>query len=160
PVSGGAGRVAGVDRGRAAGRRTVHRGRGAGARGRDRRPRPVPGAGGRAGEPRVAAEARAARRARGRRRVPAPLPSRPGRTVHCGLLVGRRGVGANRQRHRTPGGLTMVDTGDNERERWLQDTIAEVGWAVVAVTAEPAHAFTVGLWESYGEPELVMFGLE
>lgn len=54
----------------------------------------------------------------------------------------------------------MAHPGDDERGRWLRDTIAEVGWAVVAVTAEPAHAFTVGLWQSYGEPELVMFGLE
>ena len=49
---------------------------------------------------------------------------------------------------------------DDERERWLRDTIAETGWAVVAVTAEPAHAFTIGLWQSYGQPELVMFGLD
>jgi hypothetical protein len=48
----------------------------------------------------------------------------------------------------------------DERGWWLRDTIAEVGWAVVALEAETAHAFTVGLWHSFGLAELAMFGLE
>jgi hypothetical protein len=47
----------------------------------------------------------------------------------------------------------------DERQSWLRDTIAQNGWAVVALDAERAHAFTVGLWHSYGLPELAMFGL-
>ena len=41
----------------------------------------------------------------------------------------------------------------------MRQTIAESGWAVVAVGGQRAHAFTVGLWHSYGIPELAMFGL-
>jgi hypothetical protein len=54
---------------------------------------------------------------------------------------------------------TGGDDGD-DRTRWLRTTIAEVGWAVVAVAADPAHAFTVGLWHSFDLPELAMFGLQ
>ncbi|GAB3280094.1 hypothetical protein GCM10027589_06960 [Actinocorallia lasiicapitis] len=35
----------------------------------------------------------------------------------------------------------------------------EHGWSVVGVREEPAWAFTVGLWHSFGVPELAMFGL-
>lgn len=50
--------------------------------------------------------------------------------------------------------------GDDDRDRWLRATIDEVGWAVVAVSADPAHAYTVGLWHTFDLPELAMFGLE
>jgi Domain of unknown function (DUF4262) len=44
-------------------------------------------------------------------------------------------------------------------DRWVYDTIAEVGWAVVAVSGETPYAFTIGVWHSYELPELAMFGL-
>src|SRR3954468_18330540 len=49
-----------------------------------------------------------------------------------------------------------------ERRAWGQggqDTIAETGWAVVAVSGETPYAFTIGVWHSYELPELAMFGL-
>ena len=62
--------------------------------------------------------------------------------------------------HTSYGCCTGGGDGDDEHVRWMRATIAEVGWAVVAVDAEQAHAFTVGLWHSFDLPELVMFGLE
>jgi hypothetical protein len=44
-------------------------------------------------------------------------------------------------------------------DRWVRDTVAEVGWAVVAVSGETPYAFTIGVWHSYELPELGMFGL-
>jgi hypothetical protein len=44
-------------------------------------------------------------------------------------------------------------------DRWVHDTIADVGWVVVAVSGETPYAFTVGLWHSYELPEIAMFGL-
>src|SRR6266566_1850316 len=44
-------------------------------------------------------------------------------------------------------------------EQWVTDTIADVGWAVVAVSGETPYAFTIGVWHSYELPELAMFGL-
>jgi hypothetical protein len=44
-------------------------------------------------------------------------------------------------------------------DQWVRDTIADVGWAVVAVSGETPYAFTVGLWHSYELPEVAMFGL-
>ncbi|MGC9667186.1 DUF4262 domain-containing protein [Planosporangium sp. 12N6] len=44
-------------------------------------------------------------------------------------------------------------------ERWVRDTVADAGWAVVAVSGETPYAFTIGLWHSYGLPEVAMFGL-
>jgi hypothetical protein len=44
-------------------------------------------------------------------------------------------------------------------DQWVHDTIAEAGWAVVAISGETPYAFTVGLWHSGQQPELAMFGL-
>jgi hypothetical protein len=44
-------------------------------------------------------------------------------------------------------------------DQWVHDTIAETGWAVVAVSGETPYAFTIGVWHSYDLPELAMFGL-
>jgi hypothetical protein len=44
-------------------------------------------------------------------------------------------------------------------DRWVHDTIAAAGWAVVAVSGETPYAFTIGVWHSYELPELAMFGL-
>jgi hypothetical protein len=44
-------------------------------------------------------------------------------------------------------------------DQWVHDTIADAGWAVVAVSGERPYAFTVGLWHSYELPEVAMFGL-
>lgn len=43
------------------------------------------------------------------------------------------------------------------------EDVAQYGWHVVAVYAEgdaPEFAFSIGLFETYGHPELVIFGLE
>src|SRR6266498_957426 len=53
---------------------------------------------------------------------------------------------------------------DTSRERgpwdqWVHDTVADVGWAVVAISGETPYAFTIGLWHSYEVPEVAMFGL-
>lgn len=53
---------------------------------------------------------------------------------------------------------------DTSRERgpwdqWVHDTVADVGWAVVAISGETPYAFTIGLWHSYEMPEVAMFGL-
>jgi Domain of unknown function (DUF4262) len=44
-------------------------------------------------------------------------------------------------------------------DKWVHDTIAETGWAVVAVSGETPYAFTIGVWHSFDLPELAMFGL-
>ncbi len=51
---------------------------------------------------------------------------------------------------------------DRERgqwDQWVHDTIADTGWAVVAVSGETPYAFTIGVWHSYDLPEMAMFGL-
>jgi hypothetical protein len=44
-------------------------------------------------------------------------------------------------------------------DQWVHDTVAESGWAVVAISGETPYAFTVGLWHTCQVPELAMFGL-
>jgi hypothetical protein len=44
-------------------------------------------------------------------------------------------------------------------DQWVRDTVAGAGWAVVAVSGGTPYAFTIGLWHSYGMPEVAMFGL-
>jgi hypothetical protein len=44
-------------------------------------------------------------------------------------------------------------------DRWVRDTVADIGWVVVAVSGETTYAFTIGLWHSYELPEVAMFGL-
>jgi hypothetical protein len=57
----------------------------------------------------------------------------------------------------------MVRTvGEDKSEQKVIDDIAEHGWHCVNVLAEGehvGHAFTVGLFQSYGHPELIIFGL-
>lgn len=48
-------------------------------------------------------------------------------------------------------------------ETRVTEDISSVGWHVVKVLPTPelsGWAFTVGLWQSYGHPELVIFGLD
>jgi hypothetical protein len=52
---------------------------------------------------------------------------------------------------------------DDQEQAWLRETIRQHGWAIQAVSAEPARrqppfAYTVGLTR-FGHPELVVFGL-
>src|SRR5690242_12634856 len=56
-------------------------------------------------------------------------------------------------------GCCAADRARNSWEQWVTDTIADVGWAVVAVSGETPYAFTIGVWHSYELPELAMFGL-
>lgn len=47
-------------------------------------------------------------------------------------------------------------------ERQVLDDIAEYGWHVVGIEAEgtsPAWAFTIGLYETYRHPEILIMGL-
>lgn len=52
--------------------------------------------------------------------------------------------------------------GEDSTEQKLIDDIATHGWHWIHILAEGAHvgyAFTVGLFQSYGHPELIVFGL-
>ena len=49
-----------------------------------------------------------------------------------------------------------LDDADDLYERHLVTTIAEKGFAVVHL---PEFAYTVGLWQSRQQPELIIFGL-
>src|SRR5690348_5316221 len=57
----------------------------------------------------------------------------------------------------------MVRTvAEDESEQKVLDDIKNFGWHCVHILAEhdlPQYSFTVGLFESYGHPELIMFGL-
>jgi hypothetical protein len=57
----------------------------------------------------------------------------------------------------------MVRTvGEDKSEQKVIDDIAEYGWHCVHVIAEGElveYSFTVGLFKSYGHPELIIFGL-
>jgi hypothetical protein len=57
----------------------------------------------------------------------------------------------------------MVRTGGEDKsEQKVIDDIAEYGWHCVHVIAEGElveYSFTVGLFRSYGHPELIIFGL-
>ncbi len=57
----------------------------------------------------------------------------------------------------------MVRTvGDDKSEQKVIDDIAEHGWHCVNIMAEGEHveySFTVGLHQTYGHPELIIFGL-
>lgn len=47
-------------------------------------------------------------------------------------------------------------------ERFIEEAVAQHGWAVQLIPgegAEPPFAYTVGLFESYGHPEIITFGL-
>jgi len=60
-------------------------------------------------------------------------------------------------------GSRMVRTvGEDESEQKLIDDVAEHGWHCVHIMAEDEHvaySFTVGLYETYGHPELIIVGL-
>lgn len=52
--------------------------------------------------------------------------------------------------------------GDDESEQKVIDDIANFGWHCVNIHPEGEHvgyAFTVGLFQTYGHPELIIFGL-
>lgn len=57
----------------------------------------------------------------------------------------------------------MVRTeGQDAGEQKVLDDIAGYGWHCVNILAErdlPPYAFTIGLFHSYGHPELIVFGL-
>ncbi|GGA88289.1 hypothetical protein GCM10011521_28320 [Arenimonas soli] len=57
----------------------------------------------------------------------------------------------------------MVRTvGEDKSEQKLLDDIAEFGWHCVHILAEGEHveySFTVGLFQSFRHPELIIFGL-
>ena len=47
-------------------------------------------------------------------------------------------------------------------DRKLLDDIARVGWAVVGIPEDdqgPGYAFSIGLFRSFGHPEIILFGL-
>ena len=52
----------------------------------------------------------------------------------------------------------------NDYEKRLIDQIAEYGWFCLTVAGgeegEPQFSYTIGLWETLGTPELIVFGLE
>lgn len=53
-------------------------------------------------------------------------------------------------------------TGKDASERKVLEDIAEYGWHCVHIFAEgdlPPYAFTVGVFETYKHPELIIFGL-
>lgn len=52
--------------------------------------------------------------------------------------------------------------GDTVIERKIIADIAETGWSAICIFGEPGHppfAYTIGLFESYGHPELLIYGL-
>lgn len=52
--------------------------------------------------------------------------------------------------------------GEGKSEQKVIDDIAQYGWHCVNIMAEGEHveySFTVGLFQSYGHPELIIFGL-
>jgi len=52
--------------------------------------------------------------------------------------------------------------GEDKSEQKLVDNVAEHGWHCIHILAEGEHvaySFTVGLFHSYGYPELIIFGL-
>src|SRR5690606_24619821 len=57
----------------------------------------------------------------------------------------------------------MVRTvGEDQREQKVIDDIATHGWHCVNIMADgelPPYSFSVGLFHSYGHPELIIFGL-
>lgn len=53
-------------------------------------------------------------------------------------------------------------TGNDKAEQKLLDDIAVHGWHCIHILADGArvgYSFTVGLFQSYGHPELIVFGL-
>lgn len=53
-------------------------------------------------------------------------------------------------------------SGEDKSEQKVIDDIATHGWHCIHITAEGAlvsYSFTVGLFQSYGHPELIVFGL-
>lgn len=58
--------------------------------------------------------------------------------------------------------MMVREVGENESEQKVIDDIAEYGWHCVNIHPEGEHvgyAFTIGLFQSYGHPELIIFGL-
>jgi hypothetical protein len=57
----------------------------------------------------------------------------------------------------------MVRTvGEDQSEQRVLDDIAQFGWHCVHILAEhgrPEYSFTIGLFQTYGHPELIIFGL-
>ncbi|NIK08936.1 hypothetical protein FHY11_002446 [Xanthomonas arboricola] len=52
--------------------------------------------------------------------------------------------------------------GVDESERQLLDDVAEHGWHCIHITEEGeqvGYSFTVGLYQTFGHPELIIFGL-
>jgi hypothetical protein len=50
----------------------------------------------------------------------------------------------------------------DEREKKVLEDVARFGWHVIIVPASnagPAFAYTIGLFKSYGHPEIIIFGL-
>ena len=55
------------------------------------------------------------------------------------------------------------DDGLDERDRTLLEKLEEWGWFVIKVGAgrsEPAFAYSMGLYQTFGHPELIVFGLD
>ena len=51
----------------------------------------------------------------------------------------------------------------NDYEQSIIDNIREYGWHCTSVGGDedsPAFSYSIGLWESFGHPELVIFGLD
>jgi len=58
--------------------------------------------------------------------------------------------------------MTVRAVADDKNEQKILDNIAEFGWHCTHILAEAEYveySFTVGLFQSYGHPELIIFGL-
>ena len=56
-----------------------------------------------------------------------------------------------------------TDTGLDEKDAKLLETLEKWGWFVTKVGAgdgEPAFAYSMGLYENFHHPEIVLFGLD
>ena len=56
-----------------------------------------------------------------------------------------------------------TDTDLDENDKKLLETLERWGWFVIKVGAgklEPAFAYSIGLYEHYGHPEIILFGLD
>jgi Domain of unknown function (DUF4262) len=54
----------------------------------------------------------------------------------------------------------LTRTASNEYERNLLGNIQRHGWQCTSVSASPPFSYTIGLYRSFGHPELIIFGLE
>lgn len=51
---------------------------------------------------------------------------------------------------------------DDDNDRWLLQQIAHPGWAVIGIAADdsgPGYSFSVGLYHTLGQPEVMVMGL-